>query len=166
MPLKLPALRLLQNWASGWPKANQEGRKVKPITPQPAATRKTRKTGLASLKPEGGFFFFLSNSLFFYYLFFSFNFFFLSFLLSFLFLLLFFPFLSLLPYFFFCIFFKFSQKCNKTLNCEKYYSWTQTWGITTADTVRQISLCYSRELASYCIFPLLFLSLFLHLSFY
>ena len=63
--------RLLGNWAGGWLSAPQEGRKTKPISPQPAATSSnqvwnTRKTGLASLKPAGGVVvvvvFFLSNS--------------------------------------------------------------------------------------------------------
>ena len=45
------------------PTKPQEGRKGKPNFPQPAAARKTSRTGLASLKPTGGFFFFPSSLL-------------------------------------------------------------------------------------------------------
>ena len=46
----------------------EEGRKTKAISPQPAAARKTSRTGLASLKPAGGSFSSSSSFLSFFFL--------------------------------------------------------------------------------------------------
>ena len=50
--------RTLRNWTGGWTTAKteaHEGRKVKPIPPQPVTDRKTSRTSLTSLKPAEGF---------------------------------------------------------------------------------------------------------------
>ena len=107
---KLWGWRLLENWARGWPSADQEGRRAKPIPPHPARARKNSKNGLASLKRAEGLFFFKYFFIYFFLLtppplFHSFLFY--SFFLSY-------PFLSLL------LFFLNSHKLdNKTWNCEK-----------------------------------------------
>ena len=61
---------------------DQEGKKAKPIPPQPEAARKTRRTSLASIKPADGLFFFLIPSSFISF-FLSFYYFFLPSFLSF-----------------------------------------------------------------------------------
>ena len=56
--LNLQDQRLLGNWAGGRLSADQKLRRAKLNPPQLAAAKKTSKSGLASLKPEGGFLFF------------------------------------------------------------------------------------------------------------
>ena len=66
--------RLLGSWVGGWPSTNQELRRVKLSPPQPPAAKKTSKTGLASLKPAGGFSFFLFKLILYYFFIISFFF--------------------------------------------------------------------------------------------
>ena len=119
--------------------------------PELAAAKKTSKTGLACLKPAPGFFFFffLSNSLLL-----LFNFFFFShFLPLFPSFLIYSFFLSLYISSSFLLFFFNSH--NKTWNSENTRVGPKDG---EAQQLRQWNQfhCCSRELASYCIFVLLF----------
>ena len=154
--------RLLGNWPGVWPSVDQEQRKVKPIPPQPAAAKKTSKNGLATSKPAGGCFLFYLIILY-LFLIFSFDFFFLSFILS-----CFIP-SSFLSLFLSSSFFPFFLiPTSETIKPEtvKTPELDPKSRHPKAETVSQISLCYSTEHASYYIFVLLLFSLFLHLSFY
>ena len=142
--------RTLRNWTGGRTTAKsvaQEGRKVKPIsppTPSHFTDRKTSRTDLTTLKPADDFFFFFSLLLpfcpsFFFYSFFLPFFAFLFLLPSLLSYSFSFP-----PFFFFILLSTGETIKPRAMKRPELYP---NRGILITEIVRQISLCYSRELA-------------------
>ena len=137
MPPNLRDQRLLGNWAGGWRSADQEWRRAPLSLLQPKRPAKLA----ASLKPAGDFFFFLLIILYYYY--------FIIFLLtpsvslSFclaLFLLSFPLYLFFLPSSSSSFFLIPTSETIKPGTVRKEQSWTQRGSISTAETVKQISL--------------------------